>query len=123
MNHSSKPTATVCRILHLSPAAEKSENPIVLRRTCDISAMCGRLDDGEDNGAVLMHVHTSKTTPLLRCIAIGAAVIGAAAVIAGICRAKRDLMIRRKYARRYADRYRRKLHRRTETAADAAPKT
>ena len=51
----------------------------------------------------LMQMHLSRTTPLWRCIAVGAAAIGATAALIGICRAKRQLLLRRRYARRYAE--------------------
>ncbi len=104
MNHHSKAhNAHIRRVLHI-PAVpmSKTDDPIVIRRNYDITAACGRKSDGED-GAVMMQMHLSRTTPLWRCIAVGAAVIGVTAAVIGICRAKRQLLLRRKYARRYAE--------------------
>lgn len=105
MNHSPRRQMHVRRVLHI-PAVPvmKTDDPIVIRRNYDITAACGRSSDGDD-GAVTMHMHLSRTTPLWRCIVIGAAVVGTAAAVIGICRARRHFLIRRKYARRYAERF------------------
>ena len=105
MNHSKAHTPYLCRAAHIPLHAvikTKTDDPILLRRSCDITAACGRKSDGED-GAVMMQMHLSRTTPLWRCIAVGAAAIGVTAALIGICRAKRQLLLRRKYARRYAE--------------------
>ena len=103
MNHSKANTPYLCRTAHVPlTSVIKTDDPILLRRSCDITAACGRKSDGED-GAVMMQMHLSRTTPLWQCIAVGAAAIGVTAALIGICRAKRQLLLRRKYARRYAE--------------------
>ena len=107
MNHSQAPTLHIRRILHvpmLSPSQKKSKaaDPIVIRRTYDMTAACGRESEGEEGGAVTMRVRGTRTTPLGRCIAIGAAAVGVLAAAAAISRVRQSWIIRRKYARRYA---------------------
>lgn len=80
----------------------REKNPLVIRRTYDITAACTR--QNADDAAISMHVRGDRTTPLLRCALIGAAVIGIAASAALFFRVRRECQIRRKYARRYADR-------------------
>ena len=80
------------------------KNPLVIRRTYDITAACTRQNADADEAAISMNVRGDRVTPLLRCAAIGAAVIGIAASAALYFRVRREWQIRRKYARRYADR-------------------
>ena len=103
MNHSKTHTTHIRRVLHI-PAVpmNKTDDPIVLRRNYDITASCGRRCDGDD-GTVMMQMHLSRTTPLWRCIAVGAAAVGVTAAVIGFCRAKRQFLLKRKYARRYAE--------------------
>ena len=104
MNHSKAPALHVRRAVHIPRLPiPKTDNPLVLRRTYHITAACGRQKDADD-GAVMMQMHLTRSSPLWRCIAIGAAAVGITAAVIGICRAKRQLLIRRKYARRYAER-------------------
>ena len=110
MNHASPTVVTVRRILQ-PLNADVQKDPLVLRRTYDISAVCGRKSDKSGDGAVLMRVRGTKTTPLVRCIAVGAALLCGIAAIAACCRIRQSMKLRRKYARRYADQYQKKLYR------------
>ena len=45
------------------------KNPLVIRRTYDITAACTRQNADADEAAISMHVRGDRVTPLLRCAA------------------------------------------------------
>ncbi|MBR5869649.1 MAG: hypothetical protein IKZ09_01310 [Clostridia bacterium] len=110
MNHAKPTVVTVRRVLQ-PLISDRQKDPLVLRRTYDISAVCGRSGDKSGDGAVLMRVRGTKTTPLVRCIAVGAALVVGIAAIAACCRIRQSMRLQRKLARRYADQYQKKLYR------------
>ncbi|MBE6657968.1 MAG: hypothetical protein E7604_05925 [Ruminococcaceae bacterium] len=128
MNHSPTLGLHIRRVLHppmhavtrVHTQKHGADDPIVIRRTYDISAECGRQKKDGDTPPVVLHFRGEKTTPLLRCAAIGMTVIGAAAAIMLFCRIRRDWQLRRRYARRYAERLKnqrlRMKHRETASA-------
>ena len=83
------------------------ENPVVIRRAYDIRTSCGRQNTDSAESPLLLHIRGEKTTPLLRCIAIGAAVVGGMAAAAVIGRLCGEWKLRRKYAKLYAERLQR----------------
>lgn len=112
MNHPSATGLHLRRVLHIpmtSGTCVKArhpvpDDPIVIRRIYDITATCGRQNKDSDDPPVTLHFRGEQSTPLLRCLAVGAAVIGIAAAAAVVCRVRQHWQIRRQYARRYADR-------------------
>lgn len=103
--------------LHIQNDCKRKEAPAMLRRAYEFSVSCGK--DGEDDARapLFFHIRGERSTPLLRCLVIGAAVVGVIGIV-GICtRVRRDLRIRRIYANRYAARL--KAERLKRTHADA----
>ena len=79
-------------------------NPLIIRRTYDITAACTRSGSGEDDPPLSVHIRGERTTPLLRCVILGAAAVGVAVSASWFCRMSREWQIRRKYAHKYAER-------------------
>ena len=103
--------------LHIQNDFKRKEPPAMLRRSYEFSVSCGR--DGEDDARapLFVHIRGERSTPLLRCLAVGGAVLGVIGVI-GICaKVRRNLHIRRIYANRYAARL--KAERLKRSYADA----
>lgn len=118
MNHSPTPGLHIRRILlrpdisdavlscQMSGKGNKAheKNPLVIRRTYDVTAACTRQNTDTDDAAISMHFRGDQETPLLRCAVIGAAAVGIAVSATLFFRVRREWQVRRKYARRYADR-------------------
>ncbi len=81
-------------------------NPLVIRRTYDITAACTRQNADADDEPLSVHIRGERTTPLLRCAVIGAAAVGTVMTAMYLSRACREWRIRRSCARRYAERLR-----------------
>lgn len=90
-------------VVRTADAPHKKE-PLVIRRTYDISTSCGREQDTEETAPLMMRIRGERATPLLRCVAVGAAIAGITAAAVIVLRFRDEWRIRRKYARRYADR-------------------
>lgn len=102
------------------------KNPLIIRRTYDITAACTRQNADAGDEALSVHIRGERTTPLLRCAVIGAAAVGAVMTAMYLSRACREWRIRRSCARRYAERLREQRHRmqmryKPEKAAAAEP--
>ena len=76
------------------------DNPIVIRRAYDISTACCRRNTATEDAPMSLHIRGEQSSPLVRCVLIGAAAVGAAAAAGMLCR----LRLRMKYRRRYAQR-------------------
>lgn len=87
------------------------KNPLIIRRTYDISAACTRQNTGEGEEPLALHIRGERSTPLLRYAVIGAAAIGVAVTAMYLSRVCREWQLRRKYARRYAERLREQRYR------------
>lgn len=87
------------------------KNPLILRRTYDITAACTRQNTDEGDEPLALHIRGERSTPLLRYAVIGAAAIGVAVTAMYLSRVCREWQIRRKYARRYAERLREQRYR------------
>ena len=62
--------------LHIQNDCKRKEAPAMLRRAYEFSVSCGK--DGEDDARapLFFHIRGERSTPLLRCLVIGAAVVG-----------------------------------------------
>ena len=115
MNH--EPIPAGIRIITRLPKQTKKDDsgshaPLVLRRSFDIRASCGRENDTDgDSCPISVRLCGTQSTPLLRCAAVGAAVIAAGTAAALLLRARRDLALRRRYAQHYEKRLAKKAAR------------
>lgn len=87
------------------------KNPLIIRRTYDISAACTRQNTVEGEEPLALHIRGERSTPLLRYAVIGAAAIGVAVTAMYLSRVCREWQLRRKYARRYTERLREQRYR------------
>ena len=96
-------TALLCRPQNQRNRTQ-NQNPLIIRRTYDITAACTRLNGEEEDAPLTVHIRGERATPLLRCAVIGAAAVGIAVSASLVYRMSREWQVRRKYARKYADR-------------------
>lgn len=122
-------TALLCRPQE-KRSLPQTKNPLIIRRTYDITAACTRLNDAEEDAPLTVHIRGERAVPLLRCVVIGAAAIGIAVSVSLLGRMSREWQVRRKYARKYAERlkeqrFRMQLRRKSDGASsvtsDAKP--
>lgn len=90
---------------------KNAKNPVVLRRSYDLSAALCRRQTKDSDAPAVLHMNGTCETPLLRCMLLGAAACG---LVLSFCMLKRMCLaakLRRRYARRYADMLRtQKMH-------------
>lgn len=82
---------------------KNAKNPVILRRTYDLSAALCRRQTKDSDAPAVLHMSGTCETPLLRCMLLGAAACG---LVLSFCMLKRMCLsakLRRRYARRYAD--------------------
>ena len=107
-------------VLHLHPvstviphadSAAHEKNPLVFRRSYDISTAVCREKTKDADAPAAMHLRGTTETPLVRCALIGAAVVGGVMLLSGIGQMCMRAKYRRMYKQRYRDRYRQKVNR------------
>ena len=93
---------------------QKKHEPIVIRRTYDITTSCGRKQKHghtAGNPPIEMHIQGETESSLLRCALIGTAVVCTIAAVGMLCRLHCAAKYRRKYAKRYAEKQKREQYR------------
>ncbi len=97
---------------------EIGKNPLIIRRSYDVTASCVRQNDEDHDAPLTVHIRGERATPLAHVVTVGAAAVGIALSAWLIVRMRREWSIRRKYAIRYAERLKAQRYR-MQSASDA----